>query len=343
MSLKMIHIKYAFLLTVSVLAIQSQGQSCSQYPGDLLRVRRGIKLALDAYTKYCFVTTVSPVRGVIVDPTKSEFNEAFYIVDQNLTVHRLARRFDGRLDAFVMKDSKYSLLGKGMGAREHVLWAVANSTKTFYYLFNSSLNNNWEHETKLKQVDLHTGGEQPDKNKKKDYIFAEIYLRRGWTRNFSIQWWDQRKFYLRRPNDHPYEDEWGNSLGRFHYWNYAEWVTESVDTFYKWMYGSETRIPCYVVLNALEKDQMSGIVLFKEGYYGYFDNFDDPADMAKYKEVQEKQRHVEAMEAKNGMSDGGRAMWVGFTFGKNWGQKVQGGHTIVEPDPEMSGKLSTMF
>lgn len=76
---------------------------------------------------------------------------------------------------------------------------------------------------------------------------------------------------------------------------------------------------------------------------GYFDNFDDPADMAKYKEVQEKQRHVEAMEAKNGMSDGGRAMWVGFTFGKNWGQKVQGGHTIVEPDPEMSGKLSTMF
>ena len=65
--------------------------------------------------------------------------------------------------------------------------------------------------------------------------------------------------------------------------------------------------------------------------------------MAKYKEVQEKQRHVEAMEAKNGMSNGGRAMWVGFTFGKNWGQKVQGGHTTVEPDPEMSGKLSTMF
>lgn len=74
---------------------------------------------------------------------------------------------------------------------------------------------------------------------------------------------------------------------------------------------------------------------------GYFDNFDDPADMAKYKEVQEKQRHVEAMEAKNGLSDGGRAMWVGFTFGKNWGKRTPSSQVPV-PDREGS-KLSMMF
>lgn len=52
---------------------------------------------------------------------------------------------------------------------------------------------------------------------------------------------------------------------------------------------------------------------------GYFDNFDDPADMAKYKEVQEKQRHIEALEERRGgVNNGGRSMWAGFTFGKNW-------------------------
>ncbi|WFD23465.1 serine/threonine-protein kinase dbf2 [Malassezia equina] len=72
---------------------------------------------------------------------------------------------------------------------------------------------------------------------------------------------------------------------------------------------------------------------------GYFDNFDDPADMAKYKEVQEKQRHVEAMEAKNGAGDGGRGMWVGFTFGKNWTKSQP---RVGVPDHE-SNPLSTMF
>ena len=73
---------------------------------------------------------------------------------------------------------------------------------------------------------------------------------------------------------------------------------------------------------------------------GYFDNFDDPADMAKYKEVQEKQRHVEAMEAKNGQTDGGRGMWVGFTFGKNWAKSNQ---QPPVPQRSASTKLSTMF
>ncbi|WFD39035.1 serine/threonine-protein kinase dbf2 [Malassezia japonica] len=73
---------------------------------------------------------------------------------------------------------------------------------------------------------------------------------------------------------------------------------------------------------------------------GYFDNFDDPADMAKYKEVQEKQRHVEAMEAKNGQTDGGRGMWVGFTFGKNW---AKSGQQPPVPQRSASTKLSTMF
>ncbi|WFD49496.1 serine/threonine-protein kinase dbf2 [Malassezia furfur] len=73
---------------------------------------------------------------------------------------------------------------------------------------------------------------------------------------------------------------------------------------------------------------------------GYFDNFDDPADMAKYKEVQEKQRHVEAMEAKQGLTDGGRGMWVGFTFGKNWAKQPAPGARVQR---SASNKLSTMF
>ncbi|PKI84372.1 serine/threonine-protein kinase dbf2 [Malassezia vespertilionis] len=73
---------------------------------------------------------------------------------------------------------------------------------------------------------------------------------------------------------------------------------------------------------------------------GYFDNFDDPADMAKYKEVQEKQRHVETMEAKNGATAGGRGMWVGFTFGKNW---AKAGHANPALQRNTSTKLSTMF
>ncbi|WFD41445.1 serine/threonine-protein kinase dbf2 [Malassezia psittaci] len=73
---------------------------------------------------------------------------------------------------------------------------------------------------------------------------------------------------------------------------------------------------------------------------GYFDNFDDPADMAKYKEVQEKQRHVEAMDAKNSAADGGRGMWVGFTFGKNWAQ--QQAKSLPKPR-STSTKINTMF
>lgn len=49
---------------------------------------------------------------------------------------------------------------------------------------------------------------------------------------------------------------------------------------------------------------------------GYFDDFENPEDMAKYKEVQEKQRNVEKVE-EGGKGNGGRGMWVGFTFGKN--------------------------
>lgn len=73
---------------------------------------------------------------------------------------------------------------------------------------------------------------------------------------------------------------------------------------------------------------------------GYFDNFDDPADMAKYKEVQEKQRHVEAMDPKNGAGDGGRGMWIGFTFGKNWAKTR--GTAAPELNREATA-FSTMF
>lgn len=54
---------------------------------------------------------------------------------------------------------------------------------------------------------------------------------------------------------------------------------------------------------------------------GYFDDFENPDDMKKYKEVQEKALKVEAkLEAgnKSGQNlNGGRGLWVGFTFGKN--------------------------
>lgn len=68
---------------------------------------------------------------------------------------------------------------------------------------------------------------------------------------------------------------------------------------------------------------------------GYFDNFDDPADMAKYKEVQEKQRHIEAMDPKNSAAGGGRGMWVGFTFGKNWAKSKR------PPMPDLDREAST--
>ena len=81
---------------------------------------------------------------------------------------------------------------------------------------------------------------------------------------------------------------------------------------------------------------------------GYFDNFDDPADMAKYKEVQEKQRHIEAMDARRGLTSGGRGMWVGFTFGKNWSKA--NAHTAAAlqrsanaPAPGSSDAFNTMF
>lgn len=74
---------------------------------------------------------------------------------------------------------------------------------------------------------------------------------------------------------------------------------------------------------------------------GYFDNFDDPADMAKYKEVQDKQRHVEALEGKGSALEGGRGMWVGFTFGKNWAKST--GMRAAVPEPDATTRLSTMF
>ena len=74
---------------------------------------------------------------------------------------------------------------------------------------------------------------------------------------------------------------------------------------------------------------------------GYFDNFDDPADMAKYKEVQDKQRHVEALEGKGSALEGGRGMWVGFTFGRNWAKST--GMRAAVPEPDATTRLSTMF
>ncbi|CAD6886237.1 unnamed protein product [Tilletia controversa] len=73
---------------------------------------------------------------------------------------------------------------------------------------------------------------------------------------------------------------------------------------------------------------------------GYFDDFNNPEDMAKYKEVKEKQRNVDKVEEKGGA--GGRAMWVGFTFGKNGvganGKPIVGGEKGSPEDV-----LATMF
>ncbi|KAE8226625.1 hypothetical protein CF319_g782 [Tilletia indica] len=74
---------------------------------------------------------------------------------------------------------------------------------------------------------------------------------------------------------------------------------------------------------------------------GYFDDFNNPEDMAKYKEVKDKQRKVDKVEEKGGA--GGRAMWVGFTFGKNGvganGKPIVGGGEKGSPEDV----LATMF
>ncbi|KAG8836294.1 hypothetical protein FRC17_007444 [Serendipita sp. 399] len=49
---------------------------------------------------------------------------------------------------------------------------------------------------------------------------------------------------------------------------------------------------------------------------GYYDDFTSLEDMAKYAEVQAKKDNVDKMRAKEGVSEGKRGVWVGFTFGK---------------------------
>ena len=75
---------------------------------------------------------------------------------------------------------------------------------------------------------------------------------------------------------------------------------------------------------------------------GYFDNFDDPADMARYKDVHEKQKNVEAV-SERGSGAGGRAMWVGFTFGKN--HLGANGKPLFPPSTskDASDAFATMF
>jgi cell cycle protein kinase DBF2 len=49
---------------------------------------------------------------------------------------------------------------------------------------------------------------------------------------------------------------------------------------------------------------------------GYYDDFTSLDDMAKYAEVQAKKDNVEKMRGKDGIDEGKRGVWVGFTFGK---------------------------
>jgi cell cycle protein kinase DBF2 len=49
---------------------------------------------------------------------------------------------------------------------------------------------------------------------------------------------------------------------------------------------------------------------------GYYDDFTSLEDMAKYAEVQAKKNNVDKMGPKEGVEEGKRGVWVGFTFGK---------------------------
>jgi hypothetical protein len=49
---------------------------------------------------------------------------------------------------------------------------------------------------------------------------------------------------------------------------------------------------------------------------GYYDDFTSLDDMAKYAEVQAKKDNVDKMRPKEGVEEGKRGVWVGFTFGK---------------------------
>jgi len=49
---------------------------------------------------------------------------------------------------------------------------------------------------------------------------------------------------------------------------------------------------------------------------GYYDDFTSLDDMAKYAEVQAKKDNVDKMRPKEGVGEGKRGVWVGFTFGK---------------------------
>lgn len=78
---------------------------------------------------------------------------------------------------------------------------------------------------------------------------------------------------------------------------------------------------------------------------GYFDDFDNPDDMKKYKEVQDKARNVEGKVGKNSdkNSNGGRGMWVGFTFGKNGPTKFDEDTCEPANRREASDVFATMF
>ena len=76
---------------------------------------------------------------------------------------------------------------------------------------------------------------------------------------------------------------------------------------------------------------------------GYFDDFENPDDMKKYKEVQEKAQKVEEkLESGNrGQSNGGRGLWVGFTFGKN--EKNAWKEAGPDPSKDASDVFATIF
>lgn len=76
---------------------------------------------------------------------------------------------------------------------------------------------------------------------------------------------------------------------------------------------------------------------------GYYDDFESPEDMAKYAEVKEKQRNVEMVKEKEG-GEGGRGVWVGFTFGKNGvGPGARGAGGMGGGGHDDSGALATIF
>lgn len=77
---------------------------------------------------------------------------------------------------------------------------------------------------------------------------------------------------------------------------------------------------------------------------GYFDDFENPDDMKKYKEVQDKARNVEEKMNGSGPGNGGRGMWVGFTFGKNpRGRWEEDAASAGRHQREASDVFATMF